>query len=103
MGLQPTSLVQAGVAPERSRLPYTAPSNQKDDYAQMMKNAKQQLSYEYEHLQNTSTKSEAHLTYDYPPTHRETIERYIAVPINSTDHLLLSSTGIQPLYFLRTV
>ena len=34
---------------------------------------------------------------------RETIERYIAVPISSTDHLLISSTGTGQHYLAEPV
>ena len=66
------------------------------------------MSFDYEYHQSTKSAAEeaklpAHLTYDYPPTHRETIERYIAVPINSTDHLLLSSTGTGQQYLAEPV
>jgi hypothetical protein len=45
-----------------------------------------------DHLDSTT----AMMTYDFPSSSAaqpETIERYIAVPISSTDHLLISSTG----------
>ena len=54
--MQPTSLVQAGVVPDRSKPPFV-PLPRKDDYAQMLKPKMQTQSYEYEHYM-TSTKSE---------------------------------------------
>jgi hypothetical protein len=45
-------------------------------------------------------------TYDFPSSSqpvRETIERYIAVPISSTDHLLISSTGTGQHYLAEPV
>jgi hypothetical protein len=56
----------------------------------------------------TTTTSTAMMTYDFPSSQQssalsETIERYIAVPISSTDHLLISSTGSGQHYLAEPV
>jgi hypothetical protein len=55
----------------------------------------------------TTTTSTAMMTYDFPSSQSsalsETIERYIAVPISSTDHLLISSTGSGQHYLAEPV
>ena len=54
----------------------------------------------------TTTTSTAMMTYDFPSSSQqlnETIERYIAVPISSTDHLLISSTGSGQHYLAEPV
>ncbi len=56
--MQPTSLVQAGVAPDRSKPPFVMPPR-KDDYAQMLKPKMQTQSYEYEHYMSSSKSEDA--------------------------------------------
>ena len=103
--LRPTPLTQAGVCSSAVTRNLRIPEDQ--DYAQIIKTRSpvKQMSCDYESrlggggggLEPPS------LTYDYPPTHRETIERYIAVPISSTDHLLISSTGSGQHYLAEPV
>ncbi len=61
-------------------------------------------------LDSLMSSSTAMMTYDFPSSMRssgggdsETIERYIAVPISSTDHLLISSTGTGQHYLAEPV
>ena len=65
-----------------------------------------------DHLDSMTTTTTAMMTYDFPSSSSqqqqqswggETIERYIAVPISSTDHLLISSTGTGQHYLAEPV
>lgn len=107
--MRPTPLTQAGVCGGGAR---TLGRNLKlcddDTYAQIVKTRSpvKQMSCDYEAQQMRGLSTDyahAHQTYDYPPTQRETIERYIAVPISSTDHLLISSTGSGQHYLAEPV
>ncbi len=98
----PTPLTQAGVC--SITLGRSLRLSQNSDYAQIVKSRSpvKQSSCEYE-TSLVRSEPDPTLTYDYPPTQRETIERYIAVPISSTDHLLISSTGTGQHYLAEPV